>query len=214
MTMPTFRDTTPLSGPRERILETARVLFYSRGVTNVGVDLIIAESGVAKATLYKHFKSKDELIVAYMRQGDLRWLEWLQNAVSRLAPAPETQLMAVWDALEDWFSLPLFRGCLLTNTVIELAQPEHLAVAVLLEHKQRVRAYLETLAVQAGVGNPRTTAEIWMLLLEGATVTATRERTPTAAVLARTLAQKFLGDEVSTQPRTRVEMLEHLDFEF
>jgi len=180
----------------------------------VGVDLIIAESGVAKATLYKHFKSKDELIVAYMRQGDLRWLEWLQNAVSRLAPAPETQLMAVWDALEEWFSLPLFRGCLLTNTVIELAQPEHLAVAVLLEHKQRVRAYLETLAVQAGVGNPRTTAEIWMLLLEGATVTATRERTPTAAVLARTLAQKFLGDEVSTQPRTRVEMLEHLDFEF
>ena len=214
MTMPTFRDTNPLLRPQERILETARALFYSRGAGNVGIDLIIAESGVAKATLYKHFKSKDELIVAYMRQGDLRWLEWLQGAVSRLAPAPENQLMAVWDALEEWFSLPLFRGCLLTNTVIELAQPEHLAGAVLLEHKERVRGYLETLAVQAGVGNSRQTSQIWMLLLEGATVTAARERTPDSAELARKLARDFLGQEVVTQPQTRVQMLEHLDFEF
>jgi len=212
--MPTFRDPAPLSSPRERILETARALFYSRGVGNVGIDLIIAESGVAKATLYKHFKSKDELIVAYMRQGDLRWLEWLQNAVSRLAPAPEGQLMAVWDALEEWFSLSLFRGCLLTNTVIELAQPEHPAGAALLEHKERVRTYFETLAAQVGVKNPRLTAEIWMLLLEGAIATAARERTPNSAGLARKLARDFLGQEVVTQTQTRAQMLEHLDFEF
>lgn len=180
----------------------------------MGIDLIIAESGVAKATLYKHFKSKDELIVAYMRQGDLRWLEWLQNAVSRLAPAPEGQLMAVWDALEEWFSLPLFRGCLLTNTVIELAQPEHPAGAALLEHKERVRTYFETLAAQVGTENPRLTAEIWMLLLEGATATAAREHTPDSAGLARKLARDFLGQEVALEPQTRTQMLEHLDFEF
>jgi len=180
----------------------------------VGIDLIIAESGVAKATLYKQFKSKDELIVAYMREGDVRWLEWLQNAVSQLAPAPEGQLMAVWDALEEWFSLPTFRGCLLSNAVVELAQTEHPARAALLEHKQRVRAYLETLAVQANIGNAGPTAEIWMLLLEGATVTAARERTPAAAGLARTVARSMLGPQAAPEPQTRAQMLEHLDFEY
>ncbi len=214
MSSPSLNNIPPPSGPRERILETARALFYSRGVNNVGVDLIIAESGVAKATLYKHFKSKDELIMAYLREGDLRWLEWLEGTVVRLAPHPQDQLIAVWDALEEWFTLPLFRGCLLTNAVIELAQPEHPARAVLLEHKERVRIYFETLAVKAGVSEPRLTSELWIFLLEGATVTAARERTSSNAGIACKLARDFLAQEIALEPQTRAQMLEHLDFEF
>ena len=85
---PTPQNTLP---PRERILETARALFYTRGVNNVGIDLIILESGVAKATLYKHFKSKDDLILAYMGAGSADWLEWLQKRVEHFSPNTQTR---------------------------------------------------------------------------------------------------------------------------
>jgi AcrR family transcriptional regulator len=207
------------ASPRERILETARVLFYSRGVNNVGIDRIILESGVAKATLYKHFKSKDELILAYLQTGGSSWLEGFQNRVEHYSLGSKTPLIAVWDALEEWFSQPLFRGCLLTNVVTDLAPPpEHPARAALIKHKERVRAYFETLAEQAGVHPPRAISEQWMVLMEGATVLAARERTAQAAAQARAIAQVLLGgqgrERIQVEPEKTNSMLEHLDFEF
>ena len=103
---PTFSAPSNRPSARQRLLDTARTLFYRQGVTNVGIDLILQESGVAKATLYKHFASKDELILEFMRQGDVRWLSWLQGATEAREPKPERRLLAVFDTLAEWFALP------------------------------------------------------------------------------------------------------------
>ncbi|WP_102127480.1 TetR/AcrR family transcriptional regulator [Deinococcus planocerae] len=179
-------------GARERILDTARTLFYRRGVNNVGIDEIIAESGVAKATLYKHFSSKDALTLEYMRQGDLRWTAWLRGRVEELSPDPAGRLLAVFGALEEWFGLPHFRGCLLTNVVTALPDPEHPAREVLAGHKARVRAYLAELATQAGASHPEVLADQTLMLIEGATAVARMERDPGAADRAKATAHLLL----------------------
>lgn len=189
---PTAAPTGARLGARERILETARTLFYRRGVNNVGIDEIIAESGVAKATLYKHFASKDALILEYMRQGDARWTAWLRERVEALSPDPAGRLLAVFSAYEEWFRLPHFRGCLLTNVVTALPDPQHAAREVLAGHKRKVRAYLTDLAQQAGAAQPEQLADQMLLLLEGATAVARIEGDPAAAGRARTFAQTLL----------------------
>src|SRR2546425_317876 len=93
---------------RQRILDTAAELFYREGVQGVGVDRIAAESGLAKMTLYYHFKSKDELVVAWLRRRDEEWMSWLESAVER---RDGTRLLGVFDALREWFETPGFRGC-------------------------------------------------------------------------------------------------------
>ena len=87
------------SAARERILDAAFALFYSRGIRGVGVDLIIAESGVAKATFYKHFPSKDDLVVAYLDKVDGIWSGQLRDAAQAAGPDPASQLVGMFDAL-------------------------------------------------------------------------------------------------------------------
>jgi len=141
-------------------------------VNNVSVDEIIRESGVAKATMYHHFSSKDELILEFMRQGDARWLDWLRSTTETKEPRPDQQLLAVFDTLAGWFALPHFRGCLLTNVTVELADPAHGAGELLRQHKASVQAYLRDLAEQAHASDPERLARQLMLLLEGATAQA------------------------------------------
>lgn len=201
-------DTTsaPVAGPtaaepgvklnaRERLLDTARTLFYRRGVNNVGIDEIIAESGVAKATLYKHFASKDALILEYMRQGDLRWTAWLRGRVEELSPDPAGRLLAVFGALREWFGLPHFRGCLLSNVVTALPDPGHPAREVLSGHKAGVRALLAGWAGQAGARDPQALAGQVQMLIEGATAIARIEGDPSAADRARSTVQALLAAE-------------------
>lgn len=178
-------------GARERILDTARTLFYRRGVNNVGIDEIIAESGVAKATLYKHFPGKDALILEYMRQGDRRWTAWLRGRVEELSPDPAGRLLAVFGALEEWFGLPHFRGCLLTNVVTALPDPTP-ARALLAAHKAAVRAYFEELAAQADARDPARLADEVLLLMEGATAVARADQDPAAARRAQVVARTLL----------------------
>ncbi|THF71621.1 TetR/AcrR family transcriptional regulator [Deinococcus sp. Arct2-2] len=193
-TGPTFAGEPPAT-PRHRILDTARVLFYRRGVTNVGINEIIAESGVAKATLYAHFATKDELILEFMRQGDARWIAWLDERVRALAPEARARPLAVFDALAEWFALPFFRGCLLGNVGTELADPQHPAQALLADHKERVRALLEGWLAEADAPNPSALASQFLLLIEGATAVARMTRDPNAAQQAQAVARALLGGE-------------------
>lgn len=192
LTGPTFSPPTDRPSARQRLLDTARTLFYRQGVNNVGIDLILQESGVAKATLYKHFASKDELILEFMRQGDVRWLSWLREATEAREPDPAKRLLAVFDTLAEWFALPQFRGCLLTNVTTELADPHHGAHALLRAHKERVRAYLEELAGAAGARTPASLSAALLLLLEGATAQARMARDPGAAHTAQAAARVLL----------------------
>ncbi|MCM1982546.1 TetR/AcrR family transcriptional regulator [Lyngbya confervoides] len=110
---------------RDRIMQAASTLFYQKGVQNVGIDRIIAELGVAKMSLYNHFKSKDALIAAWLQQRDHNWRDWFQHRVEALATAPQERLLAMFDALQKWFSQPDFCGCAFINSAVELVDPEH-----------------------------------------------------------------------------------------
>lgn len=184
--------TASSSKPRERILDTASELFYQKGIQNVGVDEIVARSGVAKMTLYKHFQSKDLLVLEFLRRRDERWRCWLEATVERYGTTPTERLLAIFEVLEEWFKSPDFRGCAFVNAAVELANREHPAHQAVLEHKQLVQAYILKLAKDAEVHNPESLSRHFMLLIEGAIITALIEGSAEAAQQARLAALALL----------------------
>ncbi|NET11247.1 MAG: helix-turn-helix transcriptional regulator, partial [Symploca sp. SIO2B6] len=116
---------------RDRILAAASRLFYQEGIQNVGVDRIISESGVAKMSLYNHFKSKDALIAAWLKQRDEEWCTWFHARMDALSTgidvegsqliAAQRRLLIIFDVLYEWFEQPNFRGCAFINSTVELA---------------------------------------------------------------------------------------------
>jgi AcrR family transcriptional regulator len=154
-------------GARDRILDTAFGLFYARGIRGVGVDTIIAESDVAKATLYKHFPSKDELALAYLDRVDSAWLGALRGAAEAAGPRPRDQLVGMFGALATACRREGYRGCAFINTAAEVTpgSPVH---ARTVAHKQAVRNWVRDLAAQAGAPDPDALAGGLTLLLDGA----------------------------------------------
>ncbi|GAA5512302.1 hypothetical protein Dcar01_01016 [Deinococcus carri] len=183
---------TPTSA-RERLLEAARTLFSTRGVHKVSMDDIVRQSGSTKVTLYRHYRSKDDLLLAVLRREAQDFLQELEDNVTRLEPRPERQLLAVFDALAGWFARPTFRGCLLTNIVTELAAPDHPAVQLLQDHQRRVRAYLAVLARQASQPDPDGLAAELHLVLEGTTLLAGVGQERDALPRAKALAQHLVA---------------------
>jgi AcrR family transcriptional regulator len=155
---------------RRRILDTAARLFYRDGFRAVGIDTIVAESGVAKMTLYRHFASKDDLIVAYLEESNMRFWEWFEAAVAPHAGAPRDQLLALLAALEALATSPACLGCTFQGVASEFPDPEHPGHRVALAHKQAVLARLRALADQAGAADAATLAAGLLLLMDGAFV--------------------------------------------
>jgi AcrR family transcriptional regulator len=183
---------------RERILDAASVAFYRQGIRAVGVDAVIADAGVAKATLYRHFPSKDALVLAFLERRDARWRAWFAEAVVRISPDPVGRPLAVFDALGEWFSSDDFRGCAFLNAAAEIADPDHPAHGVVRRHEQRLAAHLGTICSEAGLTDPSIAAADLFLLLEGAIVCALVEGTAEPAHRARAAALRLLSR--STQP--------------
>ncbi|MDP9885891.1 AcrR family transcriptional regulator [Sinomonas atrocyanea] len=174
---------------RERILETAYGLFARCGVRAVGIDEIIAHSGVAKATFYRHFPSKDALVLAYMD----RWYQVRHDAIEEAishAHAPEDALLAAFTVLDDWFS----RGAAEVNTflhvVIEFG-PGHLLGQAAMAHLANIRGRLAALAEGAGLSDPTGFAWSFHILTKGAMV-ASIEGDQRAALRARALARALI----------------------
>jgi AcrR family transcriptional regulator len=177
------REGRPLTGARDRILDTAARLFYARGVRGVGIDTIIAESGVAKATLYAHFRAKDDLVVAYLARADDAWRGKLADAAAAAGPRPRDRLVGLFDALTATCAEDGFRGCAFVNTAAEY-EPGSVAFAATVAHKRAVRAWVRELAVQAGASNPDALAGALTVLLDGALTAAALEPRAEGAVLA------------------------------
>ncbi|MFI9817768.1 TetR/AcrR family transcriptional regulator [Saccharothrix variisporea] len=172
---------------RARLLDTAEDLFYAEGVRAVGVERILAESGVGRASFYRHFASKDDLVVAVLRQRDERWREWLRDAVERHGGGP----LAVFDALAERFARADFRGCAFINTMVEAADPGSPAHRAAADHKRAVADYVAGL-----LGDRPDAAEVArrvVMLMDGAIVTALRERTVEPARQAREVAALLLS---------------------
>ena len=186
--------TTPKAlSPRDRILEVASELFYQHGIRAVGIDTIIAQSDVAKMTFYKHFKSKDLLVLEFLTRRDEAWRAWFESAVQRLAPNPKNRPLAIFDALEQRFSNKTFRGCAFINTMIEMADADHIAHQAAAEHKQKVLQIFRALLSEAGVKKSEELAKAFLLLMDGAIVTAVREGKPGSAKAAKKIAAILLS---------------------
>lgn len=177
---------------RDRILATASELFYREGVHCVGVDRIVAESGVAKMSLYKHFQSKDALVATWLEQRGAQWRAWFQTRVEERAGEPRDRLVAVFDVLQEWFEQPDFRGCPSINSAVELPA-DHPGYQVCQRHQQALFEYLRTLAAAAGAADPEELAGRLAILVEGAIVVAMMSRQSQPAQQAKAVAIALLA---------------------
>ncbi|GHJ44501.1 TetR family transcriptional regulator [Catellatospora sp. TT07R-123] len=174
---------------RERLLDTAEELFYADGIRAVGLERILSTSGVGRASFYRHFAGKDELVVAVLQRRDERWRQWLDERVAQLGGDP----LAVFDAIAERFDRADFRGCAFINSMIESADPDSGAHQVAAAHKQALTRYVAGLLAAHGAADPDATAQRFVLLMDGATVTALRERSSAPAQRARELASLLLA---------------------
>lgn len=176
------------SEARTRILETADRLFYREGIRAVGIDRVIAEAEVAKATLYAHFPSKDDLVVAVLRHREESTRTFFRLAMERHEKRMKDKLRAFFASLKEWFESPGFRGCAFINAAVELADPKHPGSKFVREFKQRFREMLDTLVEEAvGKAHTKLTPAI-AILVEGAIVTAVIHGSADAADVARDAA--------------------------
>jgi AcrR family transcriptional regulator len=183
------------SAARARILDTAIGLFYARGLRAVGVDTIIAESGVAKATFYKHFPAKDDLVVAYLDRVDEVWTGQLHAAAEAAGPAPADQLVGLFGALASACRRDGYRGCGFINAAAETT-PGTVAHDRTVAHKQKVLAWLRELAADAGAPRPEQLARSLALLLDGALSSGALDADPEAVEVARDTAAGLVEQAV------------------
>jgi AcrR family transcriptional regulator len=185
--------TLPVSAARDRILDAAFRLFYARGLRAVGVDTIIAESGVAKATFYKHFPAKDDLIVAYLDKVDGVWTGQLRAAAAAAGPEPADQLVGLFDALRTACRRDGYRGCAFINAAAEAA-PGSAVHDRTVAHKQQVRSWIRDLAEQAGASDPDRLARTLSLLLDGGLASGALDADPAAAEAAKEAAGRLVAE--------------------
>ena len=160
-------------GARERILDTAYELFSQRGVRDVGVDELVERAGVAKATLYKHFPSKDELVLAFLEQREQIWTYgWVETEARNRGASPEQQLLAIFDLFDEWFQRSDFEGCSFINTLLESRDLDHPVGRASADHLQNIRSVVHTLALEAGLRDPDAFAGSWHILMKGSIVQA------------------------------------------
>jgi AcrR family transcriptional regulator len=128
-------------GTAGRILLVAHDLFYRRGIRATGIDQVIAESGVAKRTFYRHYPAKNDLILAFLEYRHRTFIAWLDDALARHGSTPR----AIAPALQEWFKRDDFRGCAFINTVVEFGEALPAAFAISIGHKREMSAVIENL---------------------------------------------------------------------
>ncbi len=178
--------------PRARLLAEAFVLFYEEGIRPVGIDLLIARAGVAKASFYRHFPAKTELVDAYLVQRQEAWTTWFIDALAARATSAEAQLFAVFDVLTELFEGPGFNGCPMINAVCELGNANPFVLVHAQAHREAIEGHLRKLADDAGAENPGLVAEQLNILIAGAIVMAQRSGGSDAADVSRQAAAAVL----------------------
>lgn len=186
------------SDARERLLAAAYELFSRQGVQAVGVDAIIERSGVARQTMYRHFKAKQELVLAFLERREELWTRgWLEAESGRRAQAPGERLLAIFDLFDEWFRAPEFEGCSFINVMLEHPDESHPLHQAAASYLAEIRGFLEELARRARVHNPESFARQWHILMKGSIVAA-GEGDRDAALRAKELATLLLDQATST----------------
>jgi AcrR family transcriptional regulator len=173
--VPAARTTRP-SAARDRILATANQLFYSTGIRAVGVDRVIAESQIARMTFFRHFPSKDDLVVAFLTgRVDSARAEVAELCAAAGAGWPRAVLGWVLDGVATSRAVEEFRGCEFVNTAAEYCDPTHPVRVVVAEHRAWIRGLLQDALVELGHPTPLGTAEMLLALRTGAIIAASLE---------------------------------------
>jgi AcrR family transcriptional regulator len=176
---------------RERILDSSYGLFSQRGIQAVGVDEVIESAGVAKATLYRHFPSKDDLVLAFLELREERWTHELVEAGAKSrGSTPEEQLLAIFDVFDEWFRREDFEACSFISVLLEMG-PQHPAGKASMRHLENIRAIVRRLAKEAGLRDPASFAHSWHILMKGSIVAAA-EGDLEAARRARSMARQLI----------------------
>ncbi|WP_432397076.1 TetR/AcrR family transcriptional regulator [Pseudarthrobacter sp. L19] len=187
---------TPAGQARERILATAFRLFYAHGLRAAGIDTIIAESGVAKATFYKYFPAKDDLILAYLEHVDGVWSGQLHAAAEAAGPDPARQLVGLFDALTTACRRDGYRGCAFINAAAESPSGTRVHEQTVV-HKQSILAWITELAEEAGARNPEALARSLTLILDGGLASGVLDGDPAAAAAAKSTAEQLVAAAVA-----------------
>ena len=183
---------------RERVLDAAYRLFSRHGTRAVGVDRIIAESGVAKMTLYRNFASKDDLILAFLERREERWTRaWLQETVQSRVSTPAQRLLAIFDVFGEWFARDDFEGCSFINVMLEVDDPGSPVRRESVRQLSEIRGFISALAQEAGVDDADAFARQWHILMKGCIVAAA-EGDRQAAARARELGTLLLSHHAIT----------------
>jgi len=190
-----------MSEKRQRLVDTAIDLFSAHGFHGTGIDRIAEEAGVSKKTMYHHFRSKEELILAALRQQDGCFRNDFMKAVSNSGETPYERLLAIFDVAHAWFSGNNFYGCIFINAIGEYSAPDTAIREVCKEFKRLMSSYIEELARAANVPDPHAVAATFAILLEGSIVTAQVAGIPQAAESAK-VAAKVILDNALNETRT------------
>jgi AcrR family transcriptional regulator len=181
----------PKPDARERILDTAYELFSRRGIRDVGIDEVIEQAEVAKATLYRHFPSKDELVIAFLERREERWtLAWVEAEAKRRGTTPEEQLLAIFELFDEWFHRDDFEACSFINVLLEMGAAHRVGQASV-RHLAAIRSVVGRLAEEAALRDPASFAHSWHILMKGSIVSAA-EGDAEAAQRARSMARLLI----------------------
>ena len=189
--MTTLDVATPASA-RERILNAAYELFGRRGIRAVGTDEVIARAGVAKATLYRHFATKNDLVLAVLERREQIWTHGLIEGQSQLrGNTPEERLLAIFDVMHEWFqNRDGYEGCSFINVLLELGA-DHPAGQASIVHIDNVRDIVRHRALAAGLSDVEDFAWSWHILMKGAIILAA-VGDPNAAHRAQKMARALI----------------------
>jgi AcrR family transcriptional regulator len=180
---------------RERILESAYELFSTRRVRAVGVEEVIERADVAKATLYRHFPSKDDLVLAFLRRREEVWTHgWVETEARRRGSSPEQRLLSIFDLFDEWFHRADFEGCSFINVMLETASLDHPIGRASADHLENIRGVLGQLAEEAGLRDPDEFAKSFHIRMKGSIVQAGEgdvEAAARAKEMARSLIEKY-----------------------
>jgi AcrR family transcriptional regulator len=180
---------------RQRILDSAYELFSRRGVRATGIDEVIKNASVAKATLYRHFSSKDELVLAFLQQREQLWTKgWVEDEARSRGDTPEEQLLAIFDLFHEWFQKEDFEGCSFINVLLEMNDRTTPIGKASAEHLYTIRSIIRSLAEEAGLREPEQFAHSWHILMKGSIVAAgegDRDAAARAQAMGRLLIEQY-----------------------
>jgi AcrR family transcriptional regulator len=180
---------------RQRILDSAYELFSRHGVRATGIDEVIKSASVAKATLYRHFTSKDELVLAFLQQREQLWTKgWVEKEARRRGDTPEAQLLAIFDLFHEWFQKEDFEGCSFINILLEMNDRANPIGKASADHLNNIRSIIHSLAEEAGLREPEQFAHSWHILMKGSIVAAgegDRDAAGRAQAMGRLLIEQY-----------------------